>query len=50
VAKCEGECKTFGMDGDTCGEDGGQVGVFKERDEVASSGFPETMDTKIYSE
>jgi hypothetical protein len=34
----------------TCGEDGSQVGVFEEGNEVAFSGFPEAMAAKIGSE
>ena len=33
------ECETLGIDGDMCGEDGSQVGVFEEGNEVAFSRF-----------
>ena len=45
----EGGGKTFGMDGDMCGDGGSQVGIFKEGDVVAG-GFQATMVVKKSSE
>lgn len=38
------ELDVLGLDSDTLGVDGGQVGVFEERDEVGLSGFLESHD------
>jgi hypothetical protein len=35
---------TYGLDGDTLGVDGAQVGVLKERDEVSLNGLLESAD------
>ena len=39
-----GQLDVFGLDGDTLGMDGAQVGVFEERDEVGLDGLLEGAD------
>ena len=36
----------LGLDGDTLGVDGGQVGIFKERDEVGFGGLLKSTDSR----
>jgi hypothetical protein len=38
------ELEVFGLDGDSLGVDGAQVGVLEERDEVCLRGFLESHD------
>ena len=44
AAQPAGEGEIFGLDGDTLGVDGGQVGVLEERDEVCLGSFLERHD------
>lgn len=39
-----GELDVLGLDGDTLGVDGAQVGVLKERDEISLNGLLESTD------
>lgn len=39
-----GELDVLGLDGDTLGVDGAEVGVLKERDEVSLNGLLESAD------
>ena len=45
ATKSAGKSKILGLDGDTLGVDGSQVGVFEERDKVSLSGFLESHDS-----
>lgn len=44
TAKAAGELDVLGLDGDTLGVDGAQVGVLKERDEVRLDGLLKGAD------
>ena len=44
TAETAGELDVLGLDGDTLGVDGAQVGVFEERDEVGLDGLLKGTD------
>lgn len=44
TAEAAGKLDVLGLDGDTLGVDGAQVGVLKERDEVGLDGLLESAD------
>lgn len=44
TAETAGKLDVLGLDGDTLGMDGAEIGVFKERDEVSLDGFLKSAD------
>ena len=44
TTKTTGKLNVLGLDGDTLGMDGTQVGIFEERDEVSLDGLLESTD------
>ena len=45
TAETTGELDVLGLNGDTLGVDGAEIGIFKERDEVSFDGFLEGTDS-----